>query len=493
MVVGGGFGGLGAALTLAEAGWRVALLERVGYLGGCAGTFERQGQRFEVGATLSAGLKPDQLFGRWIARHRLQVAVEPLSPVVTLRTPAMQLEVPPQRQALIDQLIGLAPHKSAQIKQFFAIQREVAAALWPVIDDPALLPPWSAASLLRHLRRSPRYLALLPWLGRPLMAVLQHCDVADVEPLRQLCDSTCQITVQCRAAEAEAPLALAALDYWFAGAAHVVGGLGQLASELGRAVTAAGGQVALLHPVTAIAQGAHGWHVHTRRGTWRAPVVLANLLPDALAPLLHGAPEAAPRLQRLAHPLEDGWSAAMLYLTLRPPAGAGPGAHHLDLTHDSADLSCGRHVFLSVSAAADLKAQAGLRTALLSTHVALRDGHGLSAADQAAAHDATLAEMRRTFAQLAPEWAAGVQGEFSASARTWQRFTGRPGGKVGGAPRKAGLQAYRQLQPVQPAPGLWLVGDSLFPGQSALAAATGGQRAASAALASGRVKPHLTR
>lgn len=482
VVIGGGFGGLGAALTLAESGLRVTLLERVGYLGGCAGTFERQGQRWEAGATLSAGLAQDQLFGQWISRHRLEVAVEPLDPVVTLRTPTLELAVSPDRTALVDRLIALVPHKGKQIKHFFAIQRDVAQALWPVLDDPTLLPPWTGASLLRHLQRSPRYMAVLPWLGRPLMAVLQHCDAADVVPLRQLCDSTCQITVQCPAAEAEAPLALAALDYWFAGAGHVTGGLGRLASELGRAIVQCGGEVRLLEGATKLESTPRGWRVHTRHGTWLAPRVMANLLPDALAPLLVGADSALPHLQRLAEPLSDGWTAAMLYLTLRPPPGAGRGAHHLDLTCDPADLTCGRHVFLSVSAAADAKAGSGLRTALLSTHVPIRWWRGLPPVEQPAAHEAILAEMRHTLAHLAPEWASGVVGEFSASARTWQRFTGRPDGKVGGAPRRAGLHNYSQLHPVEAAPGLWLVGDSVFPGQSALATATGGQRAAVAAM-----------
>jgi phytoene dehydrogenase-like protein len=90
--------------------------------------------------------------------------------------------------------------------------------------------------------------------------------------------------------------------------------------------------------------------------------------------------------------------------------------------------------------------------------------------------------MRQTLAARAPEWADGVQQCMTASPRTWQRFTGRPAGKVGGAPRRAGWHNYLDLAPQQATRGLWLVGDSVFPGQSALATALGGQRAATAAL-----------
>src|SRR3954470_2720574 len=87
VVIGAGFGGLGAALTLAERGARVAIVETLTYPGGCASTFRRNGYRFESGATLFSGLAKGQLFGDWIARHRLEVPIDWLDPLVELRTP----------------------------------------------------------------------------------------------------------------------------------------------------------------------------------------------------------------------------------------------------------------------------------------------------------------------------------------------------------------------------------------------------------------------
>jgi hypothetical protein len=51
-------------------------------------------------------------------------------------------------------------------------------------------------------------------------------------------------------------------------------------------------------------------------------------------------------------------------------------------------------------------------------------------------------------------------------------------------PRRAGLDNYAHLGPHAVEDRLWLVGDSVFPGQSALATAIGGVRTASAVLAS---------
>ena len=62
--------------------------------------------------------------------------------------------------------------------------------------------------------------------------------------------------------------------------------------------------------------------------------------------------------------------------------------------------------------------------------------------------------------------------------RTFERFTGRPHGYVGGIPRRRGLSNYLDLGLTEPFPGLFLVGDTVFPGQSTLATALGGWKVA---------------
>ncbi|HEX8822920.1 MAG TPA: FAD-dependent oxidoreductase, partial [Archangium sp.] len=120
----------------------------------------------------------------------------------------------------------------------------------------------------------------------------------------------------------------------------------------------------------------------------------------------------------------------------------------------------------------------GHRTLTVSTHVALRTLAGKNEAERAR-HIATIQErMRLGLARLAPEWLENVHHELTASPRTFERFTQREGGAVGGVPRRAGLHHYRTLGPREVMDGLWLVGDSVFPGQSTLATALGGVRTA---------------
>ena len=92
--------------------------------------------------------------------------------------------------------------------------------------------------------------------------------------------------------------------------------------------------------------------------------------------------------------------------------------------------------------------------------------------------------MRVTLQARAPELVEDVVLTMPASPRTFERFTKRPLGRVGGVPRRVGIHHYLSITPMQAAKNFYLVGDSAFPGQSTLACALGGQRAATALLRS---------
>lgn len=479
-ILGAGFGGLGAALTLAEHGAKVTLCEALRYPGGCASTFTRHGRRYESGATLFSGFDPGQPFDRWIARHGMDVRAEVLDPVISLRANDFALDVPPDRERLVARLCALDPGRAPRVREFFAMQRGVSDAMWAVLDDPALLPPVTPRSLLAHLARSPRYLPALRWVGRPLGAVLDEYGLAECAPLRAYLDALCQITVQTGVADAEAPIALSAADYPFRGTRHIHGGVGRLADAMLDAVRACGGEVRMPDAVRALAREGDGWVLHTRRGPLRARVVIANLVPRALMKLWG---QSTPWLDDLAARVDEGWSASMRYLTLATDAPISLRASHFELIDDRArPFVEGNHVFVSVSGADEEKAEGGRRTATVSTHVPLAKLRAMGDDARGAYLAGVQGAMRATIRRRAPELDAATVDAFTASARTFARFTGRTDGAVGGAPRRAGWGAYRDLVPPAVAPGLYLVGDSVFPGQSTLATALGGIKTAERAM-----------
>lgn len=472
IVVGAGFGGLGAALGFAERGARVCLLERLSYPGGCACTFEHGGVEYEGGATLFSGFGEGQLFRRWIRDHSLDVRFDVLDPSVELRTDEHSVFATRSREALLAQFEAMPGAPVRALRRFFDLQCRVAGALWSTLDDPRLALPLSPLRCARHLVRLPKYVPLAGLVGKPLGHVLERHELAGFTPLVTWLDAQCQITVQCGVREAEAPFALAALDYHHRGAVHVHGGIGAFARALGAAVESLGGRVRYDAPVKSVRRAGKAWCVRAAGEQLHAPRVVLNVLPQDAQRLL-GLDVAS--LRRAGRAVADGWSAATLYRTIVPPDGADPGPRHLQLVYDErAPLLEGNHTFVSIGAHGEGVSDPRFRRVTASTHIDPRKIRGAS--DGGRLYVESVQErMRRTIAERAPEW-ADVRTEFTGSARTFRRWTGRSEGLVGGVPRRAGLRQYGALFGLRLPRGLSLAGDSVLPGQSTLAAAVGGLR-----------------
>lgn len=481
-VIGAGFGGLGAAFELARGGAKVHVFEALRYPGGCASTFTRSGFRFDAGATVASGLLPNQFFGKILEKYAPEIVLDWNDPIAELRTPSMSLVIARDRAKLLETFARFPDAPRERLRAFFEEQQRVAEVMWSLFDESDLLPPFSARTIFSHAARLARYAGLLRWTNTPLVAALAHFGLEGFEPLRHYLDALCQITVQCDAESAEAPLAFAAMDYYYRGTAHVHGGVGTLADTMVHAARTEGAEFHFSDRVEAVKRESNSlWHLKTRRGSVLAKHVVANMTPPSLHALLPAHTQLPEQITVRGRELDEAWGAAMLYRIVRAHPAAESSMRHLELVADpTAAFVDGNHVFVSFSHADELnRAPAGTRAATVSTHVSLKQSQGPHAA---AYLDGVHERMRSTLSLLAPEW-EGVEHEMSASPRTFARFVGRVGGGVGGLPRRVGWNNYTQIAPIEALPHLWMVGDSFFPGQSMLACAIGGTRTARAILA----------
>jgi phytoene dehydrogenase-like protein len=143
----------------------------------------------------------------------------------------------------------------------------------------------------------------------------------------------------------------------------------------------------------------------------------------------------------------------------------------------------GNTVFASFSPAWDAgRAPMGHRAVTLSTHTKLEGWQQLYDQDRPAytARKAKLTEKVIRAAEIAlPGMREAACLILPGTPVTFQHFTRRKWGWVGGFPQTNLLRAL----PPRLGPNMWLVGDSIFPGQSTAAVALGGLRVAEMALA----------
>jgi phytoene dehydrogenase-like protein len=264
---------------------------------------------------------------------------------------------------------------------------------------------------------------------------------------------------------------------------HVIGGIGNIAKTLADWIKANGGTVRYRQEVERVViKNGRVTAVHTNKGlTVEGDAFLANVTPWALVRLL--GENEVPRWQKRIERTEPTWGAFTLYLGLDDAElPAGTADHHQVVVDPLRPLGEGNSVFISLSDADDLARvpQAGLRAATLSTHTAVAPWHHLQNSDRAAyeARRQAYAERLLEAAERAlPGIRRAVRLYLPGTPVTFQRFTKRPLGMVGGFAQESLLRA------VGPATGianLWLVGDSIFPGQSTAGVTVGGKRVAAA-------------
>jgi phytoene dehydrogenase-like protein len=368
-----------------------------------------------------------------------------------------------------------------EAEPFWEAQERIADRAWDL--SRRFLPlPWDAASLVDFgAAIRPRHLPLVATLGRTVASIMPPRPAAR---LRAFVDAQLLITAQTDAAHADLAYGSTALDMAREGTYHLRDGVSGIAVALARNVRRGGSSIAYGRSVASI---------ETRRGRARAVVLddgtrIACGAAIAAIPaqnLVALAPALGETYRARVASLPQQYGAFVTYCGL--PAGVVPDDiethHQLVRSYDEA-LGAGNSAFLSFSEAGDVRrARGGGRAVTLSTHAEV-------ARFERAYADGTLPELvmryERALLDALDRVVPGASSRAvlveSATPHTFARYTGRLRGLVGGVPQTPDHAVLGALGHRTPIAGLFLCGDTAFPGQSTVGASLSGFNAARAAL-----------
>lgn len=488
IVIGAGIGGLTTAALLAHSGWRVLLLEGHIEPGGCASSFRRKrpdgsAYVFDVGATLFGGFQPGGAHD-WVARRlKLHFPVVPMEPAMQIWLPDRVVTRYGNAQRWASARRSAFPEQAAHAERFWQRQERLADIAWRFAARYPPMPPETLGDLLRlGPTVRPEMLTLLPHLNRTVGHELRRCGITN-RALRTFIDAQLLISAQVLADDCAWLFGSVALDLARQGVFYAEGGAWSIARTLADAFVRDGGELHYRTRVSRIlVERGRAVGVQTSNGAeFRARQIVANMTLWDVQQLLGKATPSS--FQRTVQQLPSAWGAFMLYLGV-DEAAIPPGLcehHQIVLDYDT-PLGEGNSVFLSLHPAYDSsRAPAGQRALTVSTHTKVAPWWSARSQNRALytqQKEQMTDLMLRAVERVLPGLRSHIRYQQSGTPVTFQRYTHRALGMVGGLAQRPEQSGFASLGIRVPRlPGLWLVGDNTFPGQSTAAVTQGAIRA----------------
>jgi C-3',4' desaturase CrtD len=484
VVIGAGIAGLTCAALLARSGLDVILLEAHDKVGGCAGYFDVPSKwgdfRFPTGATAAVGMEEGGLHRQIFEMLGVECHAIPI-PGLKVFLPDFEVEMH-HDAGQWQQTRRSLPGNSIGQELFWKLQELLAGSAWFSLSRKPALPLQNLVDLRRNLALAdPRLLPLLTALPFSLGEAMKWLRVDRDRAFCALVNLQLLITTQSLSHAAPLVNGMAGIDLWRHGAFHPVGGMGSIAQKLLEGFEKFGGRIRFGWKAASFERTKQIWDVISTEGeVVRARHLVANVPIWNLKTLLKEPPDTC----RLEQRAGSGWGAVNLYAAVRDEAiGVNFPLHAQVLTkyHPTPPFvkpGIGDDVFLSLSHPGDdTSAPTGWRALNVSTHVRWQEWQGLARLDYRAKKKLWRDKLLEGVRVALPDFDAGRGFVITATPSTWEHYTHRLGGSVGGAAltrRNANLRALPSRIDLE---HFHLVGDTTFPGQGTVACALSGLNA----------------
>ncbi|MBZ0284499.1 MAG: NAD(P)/FAD-dependent oxidoreductase [Anaerolineae bacterium] len=485
-IMGAGIAGMATAARLQAQGLSTLLLEAHGRPGGCAGYFRRRGFSFDVGATTLVDFEQGGVGGEFLDSIGMTALEGEALPgyVAWLPDRTVTLYRDSARWAA-ERLSGLG--NTPAHRALWRLLDQLAGAFWEASRRGIKMPMHSLADALHNLGTiGLANLPLARYVGWTMGDALRHFGLRDdpalVGLLGMLIEDTVHSTVD------RAPLINAALGITIRGAGLTRhrGGMYGFWRRLVGHYRALGGDLRLACPVEHLDGQFGDFRLHTRQGHYAARQVV-SALPAAITARI--APDLAKPLHRYLKRDADAEGGAMVVFLGVPESEVGGQdfTHHQLMQDYSLPLGNGNNMFISVSAPNDTEsAPVGCRAVMISTHCELEPWEGLSQEAYAAQKEAAGKRLLDYARRVYPNLGENALVYEIATPCTYEHFTNRPRGTVGGV-RQTLRNANQYAIPHDLGPrGLWMVGDSTWPGLGTVACVLGSRIVAEGAARAAR-------
>lgn len=478
IVIGSGIGGLVTATQLAAKGAKVLVLERYLIPGGSAGYFEREGYRFDVGASMIFGFGDQgttNLLTRALAAVGMTLETIPDPVQIHYHLPqGLDLKVHRDYEKFLQALTAHFPKESQGIRKFY----DQCWQVFNCLNAMELLSLEELGYLLRVFFQQPgACLGLVKYLPQNVGDIARRY-IQDPELLKFI-DMECycwSVVTADRTPMINAGMVFS--DRHYGGINYPKGGVGKIAQKLVEGLEKAGSEIRYKARVTEILlEKGRAVGVKLADGSqYQARRIVSNATRwDTFGSLLssENIPKTEVDWQKR---YQKSPSFLSLHLGVRAEVlPLGTECHHILLEDWQRMEDEQGTIFVSIPTLLDPSlAPADHHIIHAFTPSWLTAWQGLSPQQYQAKKEADGDRLIERLEKIFPGLSAGLDYQEVGTPRTHRRFLGRQDGTYGPIPRHKlwgllGMPFNRTA-----VPGLYCVGDSTFPGQGLNAVAFSG-------------------
>lgn len=468
IVIGSGMGGMSAASLLASDGYEPLVIEAAKALGGCSSSYTRKGYIFESGATTLIGFDEHQPLRKLEKQLGISLPKVPIEPSMQVHFDDKTITRYQNRDKWIAESIKHFGEEEAQ-KEFWSLAFRVADIVWKVSGTNPFFPPSGIIEWLHLLKNDPRDVWVLPYALESVQDIARHKGISNQKFYRFL-DEQLMISAQAESGQTPFLFGAPAVTYTNATNYSVPGGLVQMVETLRDFIHQQGGSVRNKEKVVHLDRKDSVFQITTVKAgkthRYRSRSVISNIPVWNMPDITNG------ELQKYFSPksaqYNKAWGAFTMGIAIKDTFGPEFPLHHQIHTArvDSIEGLNSGSIFVSLSHADDKKRSPGeLRTLNVSTHSNPEYWFSLNGS-----YDAVKDSVENQILNILDKKLPGFKTEnidvaFSSTPVTWSNWVYRKKGRVGGIPQQMDRSLLDWTPAKTPFKGLYLAGDTVFPGQ----------------------------
>lgn len=476
LIIGGGIGGLTAGALLSKT-HNVTILESSNEWGGSAGKFSRGPFLFPVGATLGMGFEQGGVHDMIAQKLGLTFDKTLLEDVMQIHLPYNEAPITfkRNRQEHLQQLQQRFPAISQNLAAFFNEVWAIAEEIKYLMKAMPVMPPKTLQDW-QHLFKAmrPKSLLLAKYYFKTIGELVKKHRLDKHQLFLIYLDGQLIDSMQTGYHNCSALIGALALDLYHTGAFYVEGGLYQVAHKLVNVIER-DGVAYKKSKVVKVYKEANKWIAEDRKGNiYKADHIAFNIPLPNVQEIVGDITFSEMGISYVKQQKKPMWGTVTLYMAVKKENVPDDALlFHQVMANDN--MEEGNHIFISLSKLGDLKrAPAYARTINVSTHTSVDHWLNLSKEQYKLQKQAYIDKMLTGVKQVFPQIEDGIIELIAGTPKSWETFTSRKHGIVGGYAQTNDQTLFRALSHRTNVKGLWLCGDSVFPGASTVGVSMSG-------------------